>query len=256
MSSPQPPSSPRARPTFRPTAVPGLTPTRRYNNKQQQNVVVVKGTRSKLCFGGAPSGSGASSLSVQLPSSPVLWSPEPATTPSAGVGSRGRAKPLECKLRGLFECKAAADDKENDKKAPSKKASPIGATCCICLEDMTPDKPAHQLSCPQCTMRAHATCLEQWFASDAAAKGNRVGQPVATLPKTTASCPSCRCELDWDALALQARRTYATAPRLFYFILSSHTRLLMFAGAKCRSAWRLRRATTCSGRRSRRSRRV
>ena len=28
------------------------------------------------------------------------------------------------------------------------------------------------------------------------------------LPRSTASCPSCRGELDWDALALQARRSH------------------------------------------------
>lgn len=76
----------------------------------------------------------------------------------------------------------------------SPAASAAGcAPCCICLEDMQAAK-ATILCCPSCTMRAHAKCLERWFAD------TRDG-----LPKTNGACPSCRALLNWDSLVESAR---------------------------------------------------
>ena len=53
--------------------------------------------------------------------------------------------------------------------------------------------------------------MRRWFQSEALAAGARQQSSAASaqqfLPKSTASCPSCRGELDWDALALQARKS-------------------------------------------------
>lgn len=56
------------------------------------------------------------------------------------------------------------------------------------------------LRCPKCTMVAHASCLARWFSSGMA------GSSTSNLPRSRATCPSCRAQLDWDALALEARR--------------------------------------------------
>ena len=40
-----------------------------------------------------------------------------------------------------------------------------------------------------------------------ARQGQLHGFEMSPLAKSTASCPSCRGELDWDAIALQARRS-------------------------------------------------
>ena len=57
-----------------------------------------------------------------------------------------------------------------------------------------------------------ARVVRRWFHSEAANQRPQSTDPNTgaamplVLPKSTASCPSCRGELDWDAIALQARR--------------------------------------------------
>lgn len=90
--------------------------------------------------------------------------------------------------------------------SPCKPSSPLPA-CCICLEDIEEARGGSRsgpMRCSQCTMQAHPACLSKWFAAEVG-KAQPAGS-TGVLSKSTASCPSCRCELDWDALALQARR--------------------------------------------------
>ena len=115
--------------------------------------------------------------------------------------------------------------------SPAKPPSPL-PVCCICLEDIEEDARSRSgpMRCSQCTMQAHPACLSRWFAAEAAKPSPRPppanssgphplpqpARPASTAPtllRSTASCPSCRCELDWDALALQARRRRASGRR-------------------------------------------
>lgn len=99
-------------------------------------------------------------------------------------------------MPGLFAAIEAAKMEDQKSPSPKKPAPPPAEQCIICLEDI--DKAP--LRCSKCTMCAHPACLAKWFGSETTTSVQ------AGLPKSSASCPSCRTKLDWDALALQARR--------------------------------------------------
>ena len=158
----------------------------------------------------------ASSLAVQqLPSSPAenLWSPaddkeqrqQQRTRQQDSKGRRATrprhsgAKDLE-HIFSAFPALAVADAAlEADDATAAAECS-----CVICLESCESDA-AGTLRCPQCSMCAHATCLQRWFATGTSRfEASSLAPPL--MPKSSASCPSCRGPLDWDALALQARR--------------------------------------------------
>lgn len=114
-----------------------------------------------------------------------IWSPATETAP------------LEARVPGLFARLGQRFDDAADEHPPARSFPQDPSRCCICLEDVDHSP----LSCSQCTMRAHHSCLERWFGGP---KG-MLHQPGA-LPKSTASCPNCRAALDWDGLVLQSRR--------------------------------------------------
>jgi hypothetical protein len=205
--------------------------------------VIIKGARSRLCFGRNTAVAQVNILPPVIQESEALWSPA-AVASSTGwrgnggrQGADGRAHEIVVP-RALFEepPPAAADQEQRSSggrggglfgwsrsahrspAAPDKPKSPI-PSCCICLEDLeVHNARSAPMRCSQCTMQAHPTCLSKWFEAESTKATPRPpqnntrpqqGTAPPSLPKSTASCPSCRCELDWDALALQARRTRA-----------------------------------------------
>ena len=117
-----------------------------------------------------------------------LWSPPAVATGETGA-SRHRSiiteqKPLEAKVPGLFR---AIDAAAAPSPSPRKPKPPPPEVCVICLEDID----RMPLKCPQCTMSAHPQCLAKWFGSDSSHSGT-----TTALPKSSASCPSCREKLD------------------------------------------------------------
>ena len=163
---------------------------------------VVKGHNGggRLCFGRTDP-----AASVQLPSDEPgdLWSPPPKSP-----------QPIRQRMRDLGHMFAARGTPPKAAAPPAEPVLSPDATCCICLEDAVEGGGSgigqrlcsmrctapEVLRCPQCTMTAHPTCLARWFGTSVGASGN------GPLPKSSAHCPNCRCVLDWDALALQARR--------------------------------------------------
>ena len=182
--------------------------------------LVVRGLRNRFFFGANNASPNDLPAVSQLPAAPnnaanALWSPTSSTGATPRRESRlGRIQPLERNVRGLFSNTAAASptkggeastSKQPEPAPPAAPSSPI-QVCCICLDDMDTVKSTSRLSCPQCTMCAHSRCLSRWFESEAAALANRPRNHPGTgspLTKSTATCPNCRGELDWDALALQ-----------------------------------------------------
>jgi len=137
---------------------------------------------------------------------------KPPDGPAALWSPAGRVA-LEAKVpAGLFE---SAPQQAEDLILPQQepKPSPAGSKCLVCLEPVG----AQRLECSQCTMVAHVPCLAKWFASDAcpppSAAANPLNRLVGGLPRSHQSCPQCRSVLDWDALALQARRRRASGRR-------------------------------------------
>ena len=176
--------------------------------------ILVRGLRNRFFFSALTMSPGAEPEVTQIPPTPraaatALWSPGRAD--AGGRAERMQAQPLERNVRGLFSNAAPGTPQkvceECDDNTPVVPISPI-PVCCICLDDMDTVKASNRLRCPQCTMQAHARCLSHWFQSEAASANRRLPQNSqgSPLPKTTATCPNCRSELDWDALALQARR--------------------------------------------------
>lgn len=147
--------------------------------RQPTTHVIRAGGAGRLIF----CSSNEESAAVQKPQESVekLWSPE-LTAERRGV--------KECNLEHVFSLPSAATSSEGES---SSAAPPELSTCCICLEDI--QRNTNALHCPHCTMEAHPFCLERWFTS---------GRGL--VPKESASCPSCRRSIDWDTMALRARR--------------------------------------------------
>ena len=181
------------------------------------NLVLRRGVSSTLSFGAASSPAAVHVVStVTAETRDALWSPEAAS--DDGPGGRRNERSL---VRYFVEGERQRQrEGGNDTAAPLAAAPPPASpsavnTCCICLDEIQPvttsERRTHTLRCPQCTMRAHSKCLARWFAAHAASERLRNAPPNSQvlstcIPKSTASCPSCRCELDWDVLAIQARR--------------------------------------------------
>jgi len=147
---------------------------------------VVRGVRSTLCFGGSNNGGPlSSSVACQQPATPesaaqALWSP----STQALSPTRRKRLPIEHSVRGLFSAlgeKPAAADVGEAKPPEEPKCESPAPVCCICLEDMSTTKRAHQLRCPQCTMQAHSKCLAKWFHSEASATAARERATNRTL---------------------------------------------------------------------------
>ena len=229
---PTPPESARTESPRRPAlrllqaaVSPSLSTPRTLISNAAARLHVVKGVRSKFCFGAGFSGPGGLAESRQLPPTPglsasALWSPPgPSDAPSAE-----RRRPIEHRIRGLF-CRSEPEQKESVSAAAdaakSKEEAPPSPfpVCCICLDDMTEGK-QHHLRCPQCTMQAHSRCLARWFQSEQTCLAGRGAPLNGPFLRSSATCPSCRGELDWDALALQARRSKHQDPMPINFALA------------------------------------
>ena len=169
---------------------------------------VVRGVGGGLVFGAGPA-----AAAVQLPSSPAanLWSPLTGTPPSQLCHGRyrGSAASKTRDLEYIFAAMPSLTLGDDGEAAIGKDEGDVPATCVICLEACDPSSRAVVLACPQCSMQAHARCLSRWFSSSSGMAGN---EPQIANVTTSASCPSCRGSLDWDALALEARRQAKRVP--------------------------------------------
>ena len=176
----------------------GLVPVSpSFRSQTQLSKTVVIG-RGRFCFERA----GQTASAVQLPSCPAdeLWSP-----PSEPEHRHQSHMP---DLEFIFAVNERLSDAMQAASSSLALEAP-GEDCCICLEEIA--AAAHgcrptALKCPQCSMRAHPACLAKWFGT-AATSCSQTG-----LPRSSVSCPNCRGALDWDALALMARRKEQVMP--------------------------------------------
>jgi len=136
-----------------------------------------------------------------------LWSPPPALKGFRRLAARGKESGMAAAASQSSGRHDAHVSSHVFEVAPQIEIAPASAPteerpqecCTICIEDFAQGE--RHLSCPTCTMHAHAGCLRRWFGQ-ALARDGKEGVPKH---RSIASCPNCRAGLDWDALTVTAQ---------------------------------------------------